>query len=501
MQEDNKRIARNTLIVYVRLGVTTILGLVSSRFVLKALGASDYGLYNVVGAIVIMFSFISSALYSTTTRFINYEQGKENGNVNRIFNISLVIHILFAVICLLILESIGVIYINNFLNVVSGKEGDAMFVFQMSTIAACVGIINVPFQSLFIAGEKFSIIAVVDICYTILRFLLIIILLYYPGNPLRFYAVCMAFVILLNATIYYIISKKKWPEIISINIVKGRSAYKEMFFFNNYNVLSAMSIIVRNQGSNMLINYFFGTVVNAAYAIAYTIQTYITTFVGSFDAASAPQITQNFSKGNKERSFLLTTTTCRICVLLTIFILFPVYSELDYILYLWLGDNVPEETSEFCKFSLLVALMSSTSAGLFHLINSVGKLKWFTWQFTLLYILALIFGFALYRIGYSPCSIIVLYIIADLISRFNQLMLLRKYINLDIRDFVKRTYTRPVVVFILGLIYIQIGLFESHLLNLFFSLVIVSLLIFVIGLEKNEKQLIISYMSKKRLKC
>ena len=134
MREENKRIAKNTLIVYVRLIITTFLGLLSSRFVLAALGASDYGLYNVVGATVIMFSFITSALYNTTTRFINYEQGKSDGNVNRIFNMSLAIHICFAIVALLILESIGVYYINNYLNVATGKESDAIFVFQVSTI-------------------------------------------------------------------------------------------------------------------------------------------------------------------------------------------------------------------------------------------------------------------------------------------------------------------------------------------------------------------------------
>lgn len=497
MQEGNKRIAKNTLIVYARMGVTTILGLISSRFVLKALGASDFGLYNVVGAIVVMFSFISSALYSTTTRFINYEQGKKNGNVNRIFNISLVIHIFFAITCLIFLETIGVVYINNFLNVAIEKEGDAMFVFQTSTIAACIGIINMPFQSLFIANEKFSIIAVIDICNAILKFILILVLLYYPGNSLRFYAVCMALTILLNATAYFIISKKKWPETIRTNFVREKSAYKEMLIFNNYSLLAAMSLIVRSQGSNMVINYFFGTIVNAAYAIAYTIQTYITTVVANFDSASAPQIIQDYSKGNYQRSFFLTTTTCRICVLLTMLFLFPIYSELDYLLFLWLGDNVPEGTSVFCKYTLLVALVSSTSGGLVQLINTVGRLKWFTWQFTILYVFALIISLLLFCLGYPPYTIIILYVIVDLISRFNQLLLLRKYINFDIMKFIKQAYSRPLIVFILGVIYIETNITESHILNLFISLIFVISAIFFIGLYSGERDSVFRMLNQK----
>ena len=170
MREENKRIAKNTLIVYVRLIITTFLGLLSSRFVLAALGASDYGLYNVVGATVIMFSFITSALYNTTTRFINYEQGKSDGNVNRIFNMSLAIHICFAIVALLILESIGVYYINNYLNVAAGKESDAIFVFQVSTIVTCLSLISVPYNSLFIVHEDFRTIAIFDILAAIAKF-------------------------------------------------------------------------------------------------------------------------------------------------------------------------------------------------------------------------------------------------------------------------------------------------------------------------------------------
>ena len=136
-----------------------------------------------------------------------------------------------------------------------------------------------------------------------------------------------------------------------------------MFVFNNYNLLGTVSLILRNQGSNVLINFFFGTIVNAAYAVSFSIQSYITTFVGNFDTASGPQITQNIGRGNMERSFYLTTNTCRICILLTLLLLFPIACEMEFLLHLWLGANVPDGTASFCKCTLLVALVSATSGG------------------------------------------------------------------------------------------------------------------------------------------
>lgn len=500
MREENKRIAKNTLIVYVRLIITTLLGLLSSRFVLAALGASDYGLYNVVGATVIMFSFITSALYNTTTRFINYEQGKSDGNVNRIFNMSLAIHVCFAILSLIILESAGIYYIHNYLNVAVGKEADAMFVFQVSTITTCLSLISVPFNSLFIVHEDFRIIAILDILGAIVKFALILALLRYGGNLLRFYALSMALVTALTSLSYFILSRRRWPAITQLNLIKDKSKYKEILIYNNYSLLGAAALIFRNQGSNMVINYFFGTIVNAAYAISYAVQNYIITFVGNFDIASAPQITQNVSRGNIDRTIFLASSTCRICVLLTLLLLFPIYCELPFILHLWLGDSMPNGTVTFCKCTLLVALVSSTSGGITQLIRGTGKLKWFTIQFTVLYVLALLISIGLYKTGFPPYSVILSYFVADAISRCNQILLLHKYIKLDIGSFVQRSYLRPLGVFACGVAYVLVsGTVQTehdlwHIMDFATAILFMAISIYYVGLYKEERDAILSHI-------
>lgn len=505
MKEENKRIAKNTVVVYIRLILTTILGIVSSRFVLQELGVSNYGLYNVVGAVIIMLSFVSTTLSSTSIRFINFEQGKEDGDVNRVFNICFLLHIIFALVTFVLLETIGVVYIHHYLNVEPGKEWVAMFIFQISTIVAVIGVASAPFQSLLVVYEKFSVIAIIDIVFSVLRFLVVCLLLFYKGDTLRVYAISMAVVSIVNTGVIILYSSAKWPDVVKFRLIRERHQYKEMFVYNNYNLLSITALLVRNQGSNVLINYFFGTVVNAAYAIAFSIQNYIITFVGNFDSASSPQITQNIGKGNRERSFFLAKTTCRICFLLTELILFPVFCELDFILHLWLGDNVPQGTTDFCICTLLVALISSTSGGLVQLINAAGKLKWFTLQYTMLYMLSLVVGFVLFKNGFPAYTIILLYFIADLISRINQLYLLKHLLSFDVASFVKGAYVRPMVVLLCGVGYLIIRNYlvtdslYFHYGDFIISLVFTAGMICIFGLYKNERNMVYSFV-KNRIK-
>jgi len=283
----NIRIARNTSIVYVRMAVTIVVGLITSRLVLQALGASDVGIYAAVGSAVALVSFITGALTATTVRFMNIEMGKAGGDTNRMFNICHVIHIGGALVLLLILETVGIWYIHHYLNVPPGKEADAMFVFQVSTLVACLGIANVPFQSLFTVHERFATIAVVDIVNALVKLGLVVGLLYWKGNGLRMYAVLMSVTTWISFIVYHGLCHRRWPALIRWNPVRERKAYQEVLVFNNYNLLSSASMIARSQGSNMLINAFFGTTVNAAYYYAATVQNYVNQFIANFDTAAS----------------------------------------------------------------------------------------------------------------------------------------------------------------------------------------------------------------------
>ena len=441
----NIRIARNTTVIYIRMAVTILVGLVTSRLVLQALGASDVGIYSAVGSAVALISFITGALTATTVRFMNFEMGKADGDTNRMFNVCHVIHIGGALVLFLLLESIGLWYIHTHLNVPPGKEADAMFVFQVSTVVACLGIANVPFQSLFNVHERFATVAVVDIVNALVKLGLVIGLLYWKGNGLRLYAVLMSVTTWISFIVYHWLCHRRWPGIIRWKPVRERKAYREVLVFNNYNLLSSASMIARSQGSNMLINAFFGTTVNAAYYYAGTVQNYVNQFIANFDTAAAPQITQNIGAGNEGRSVALAERVCRICILLFLLLFFPLWSELDFILNLWLGaDRIPPGTVQMCRWTLLVAAASATSAGLAQLINAYGRIKWYKIEFSVLYLGCLLAGWLLFRAGYPAYTIIVCFVAADLLSRVIQLILLRCQFGFQVGRFLQEAYLRPL---------------------------------------------------------
>lgn len=497
----NKTIAKNTIIVYVKLFVTTFVGLLSSRFVLQALGVSDFGLYNVVGSIIGMFAFISASLQVATVRFLNFEKGKQDGNMNRMFNICNVLHICMAIIILVLFESFGIWYIRNFLNIAPDKEFDAMFVFQVSTIACCLGIMNVPYSSLYNVHEKFFFPAVLSIINTLLKLLCVILLLYYFGNRLRLYALAMSLLTVLEFVIYHLFAYRNWRPIVKWSFVHGWKSYREMVSYTNYNMLSTVSMTARSQGSNLLINYFFGTIVNAAYGVATIVRGFVEAFMASFDSAAAPQITQNISSNNLERASYLANTVCRFCIILSELVLLPLYVEMDFILKIWLGAP-PEGTSIFCRIMLLIALFSSTNGGIGKVITGSGKIKWFKIEISVYYLMCLPIGYLLFSKGFSPYWILLLFLISDILNRITQLILLRIILSYNVLTLIKEAYVRPGLIFMIlaayTICYTSLGIqsIQMRLLGITASIIVTISLVLSIGLKREERQLIIQKMRK-----
>lgn len=490
--QENKRIAKNTIVVYIRLFITTIIGLLTSRFVLQALGISDYGLYNVVGGVIALFSVIAGSMSGTTIRFLNIEIGKNDGNPNKIFNICQITHIFFALIVLLLVETIGIFYILNYLKVAPGKEADAMFVFQVSTIVTCIGIINVPFQSVFIAKEKFIHIAIIDILNVLIKLGLVVLLLYYKGNALRFYSLIMSILTFVSFVVYHYLCFKYWPELVHWRFFRKIKEYKELLVYNNYNMIAAFAMVCRSQGSNMLINFFFGTIVNGAYGITRTVQGFVETFMTNFDSASAPQITQNVGKGDLERASSIASRVCRMSQLLCLLVIFPLYAEIELLLSLWLG-KVPAYTVSFCRIMLIAVYVASTGGGILRLKDALGKIKWFMLTYSFWLFMTLPIGYLLFRLNYPPKTILVLFVICDIICRICQFALMKIVYDYDVKPFLKEAFIKPMFVFLLMILYIfvycklNIQSFTEHFLGLIVTFLIGALLIYTIGLRKTER--------------
>lgn len=500
---DNIRIAKNTVFVYARLIVTILAGIITSRFVLKALGIDDYGLYNVVGSVVAMFSFITASLTGTTQRFLNFEMGRPDGNPGRMFNICNVIHISSAFVLFVIIEIVGIIYIHNWLNVAPGREADAMFVFQISTLAACLGISNVPFQSMLTAYEKFSAQAVIEITFTLIKLSLVLCLAFCKGNLIRIYAIFMSVSMVLSFATYRLYCYKYWKKTVEWHFVPGWKIYKEALSFNNYNMLAASGSVVRWQGTNVLLNYFFGTAVNAAYGISNLVAGYVEKFTGNIAIAAAPQLIQSFGGNDEERTRYLTHTIARLSLLIVLALFFTINQELDFLLGLWLGANVPPLAAGFCRYALVLGVISTSTLGLTQMINATGKIKWFKIQYTAIYFAMLGLAIPLYRHGAPAHTIFILYLIGDALSRCLFLLLSHTILHYPVTNFMVRAYTRPAIVTAIMTAWFflcsRIGFVSpaAKLANVAITCLLVCVLCFFIGLKKKERQRIYGIFTRK----
>ena len=505
VQNSDIRIVKNTVIIYIRMAVTIVVGLISSRLVLQALGASDVGLYSAVGSAVALVGVISGALSATTVRYMNIEMGKPHGNPSRMFNICHTIHLGGAALILLVLESVGIWYIRTKLNVPPGKEADAMFVFQVSTIVACLGIANVPFYSLFNVHEKFGTTAIIDIVNTLVKLLLVLLLILIKDSiyALRIYAVMMSISTWISFIAYHLMSTQRWPDIVRWEWVGNWSEYKEVLVFSNYNLLLSSSIIARSQGSNMLINAFFGTTTNAAFFYANTLQNYVGQFVSTFDSASGPQIAQNVGAGKIETAIRLARRSSRICLVLFLLLFFPMWSELDFLMGLWLGSNMPLETTVMARWTLIVAAVSITSAGQSQLINAFGRIKWYKIELSVLFLLCLPAGYILFKNGAPAYSIIISFVIADVINRIIEFTLLHFQFNFNVWSFAKHAYLRPLIISVImvGYLFIYKSIawtsIWGHAAGFLLTFLVTATAIGLLGFNQDERRKALTFVSRK----
>ena len=501
-EQGNKRIAKNTLIVYINMFINMLIGLFTSRLILQALGVSDFGLFNVVGGIVALFTFVFGALSTTTIRFINVERGKKDGDLNKVFNVCNVVHIVMAIAILLIAEIFGVFYINHFLNVEPGKEADAMFIFQVSIIVSCIGVTNVPFSSLFNATEKFLFNALVSIGLKVLQLVLVIWLLHYEGNRVRAWAWVSALTTAITYLIYHIYCQKYWPDIIKWRFVKEKSLYKEAFVFNNYNLLSTAAMMGRNQGSSLLINFFFGTMVNGAFAVSKTVENYVMAFAGNFDGAAGPQITQSYSKGDMDRVLYLVCKIGKYCIYIMMLAFFPLMAEMDFVLHIWLKD-VPEGALQFCNMTMLVAFISITGGGIVHVINASGKIAKFKTTFSIMMLACLPIGYVMMKLGIQPHYMVGMFAVVDVFWRVLQLVFMQKALGFPAWTYVREVYLPALKITLIVSAVILLSALPGlsgaawHLCRILLVLLVSAASIYFIGLTNNERSKIISTLVNK----
>lgn len=495
---NNQKIAFNSMIVFIRLCIVSIVSFFVTRVVLSELGESDFGLYNVVGGLVALFLIINSAMAGSTHRYIAVELGKKTeGNVNKIFNISSSIHVVFAFLILLLGSTIGNWYVLNVLNVDDGKLNDALFVFNLSIFTAAFSTLLVPYHGLLIACEKFVITASCEIISTLFRLIAVLFLLTNVENKLVVYATIMSTTTIINIIAYSIYTKVKFSSFVTIKIYKDINIYKEMISFAGWSTLGAFSANIKNQGTAMVVNYFFGTVVNAAIAVANQVNNIIIMFANSLNTAAVPQITKRMGGGNEHGSISLAARISKYTIFLLTIAAFPILIDLDFLLELWL-KNVPQYSNLYSILVVLGALFCCVCEGTNSVVAATGKVKYF--QIVSVIYNLMIFPAAIiaYICGAPAYTMPLIVCLFQFFRIFLNLYLLRRILQFDVVWFIKVSYLRMLYV-ILPLVFIYF-LYEpsdlsiiGHALVLIISVIIVLLLVVTFGFDKPEKILIFDF--------
>jgi len=443
--DNNKRIAKNTLLLYIRMIFLMLISLYTSRVILNALGVQDFGLYNVVGGVVMLFSTISGTLSSAISRFITYELGKEDkGNLQNIFSTSLLIQIGLSVALLIIAETLGLWFVNHKMVIPTERINAVFWVYQMSVLTFCINLISVPYNALIIAHEKMSVFAYISIVEAVFKLVIVLTIKYFVYDKLILYSVLLMFVSLIIRYSYQSYCVRNFKEAV-FRFNFDRQAFLNISSFAGWNIIGVSSAILRDQGGNVVLNLFAGPVVNAARGISMQVNNAVGSFANNFMTAVNPQITKSYAIGDYRYMMTLLSRSSLLSFCLLWVMSMPILFNTSFILKKWLVQ-VPEHAILFTQLSLVFILSESISTPLVTGMLATGKIKKYQILVGGVQLLNLPISYMLLKFGFYPETIIVVSIIISLICLFIRLFMLRNAISFKIDFFLNTVLSRIVLI-------------------------------------------------------
>lgn len=487
MQENtNKTIAVNTVWLYLRIAVNTVCALLTTRFALKGLGVDDFGLFSVVGSVITFVALMNTIMLSTTNRFIAVSIGKGNNrDINRIFNVCLIIHLIIAVVTALIAIPVGEWYISHYINY-NGPLSNAFIVYRLAIIASIISFISIPYNGLLMAKEKFSVFCGIDILCHLLKLGAAYIMLYYFENKLLFYASTQALLAAFPTFAYWIYCRRVFPLYVKWNFVHDRGLYKKMMSFSGWVSFGALATVGKAQGAQLIVNVFFTTAMNAALGIANTINGFITMFANNVTQPMAPQLTKNYAAGNIERCTKLLIMSTKFTFLTMLLVSSPFFSEMEWIMDQWLG-YIPPYASMFAKLLVLDALVGTFNSGISNVIFANGNIAFYQVSINSLRLLAIILGYFFLKAGYPAFSLFYAYIfISIIITIFTQIALYRLH-EFSFLALAKGSYIPSLLVTALYVPVLFIRIPVHPLIHMFLILLYLCFLIVFVGFKRQER--------------
>ena len=500
---DNKRIAKNTIFLYIRMFFALMVSLYTSRVVLNTLGVVDYGVYNTVAGFVTMFAFLNATLSASMQRYYNFE-GTRMGldGFKKVYFSGFLIHIVFTFIVFAILETFGLWYVKNVMVVPSERLFSANVVFHLSVLSLCLLIMKIPYIGAVMATERMEFYAIISIFDTLLRLVCVMLLPYLPCDKLIVYGVLYTVVSTVDFFVYFVYTKQKILKF-RLQFKYDKYFLKELLTFSGWNIIGTFAFMLKGQALNMLLNVFFGPVINAARGIAYQISNAINSFSSNISVAYKPQIVKSYSQRDENRVRFLFVSQSKICFALINILITLVIIEMDFLLKFWLGESIPEYTDIFAILVLIDSLVCTLNTPCTQVVFATGNIKKYQIASSCVNLLLLPICWLFLHLGFKATSTFVATIIFSIINQIICVYQMAKVFAIGIRYYlIKVIY--PCLFFavlcpIPGYI-IHLFMLESFTRFLVVSGVIAFwgiILTYALLLDKDERKKIVSIIKQK----
>lgn len=482
--------------------IVLVINLYTTRAVLSLLGVSDYGVFNVVCGFVTMFAFLNTSMSNGIVRFFNFELGKNGTNgALKVFNTSIFIQFFLALFIILVSETFGLWYLENKMVIQPERMSAAHWIFHYSVASFFFIILQAPFTAAVLAHERMDFFAIVNVIDAILKLSIVFVTPAFGGDNLIIYGALFALISIVDFTFYIIYCKLNFEEI-QFNWNFHKSLFTSMLGFSGWNIFGALSSVMKDQGINIVLNSFFGTVVNAAMGVAAQVNSGLQSFVQNISVPVRPQVIQSYARGDIERTMSLTYSISKFSCLFLYFISLPILVEIDFILNIWLGGNVPENSSTFVLIIVVTSFFSNLNQAVSGVVHASGRMRLYQIAGGMTGILAVPIAYIVLYYGGKPVTALIVSLLSMIIAQINALLILKRIVQYSIRHYLQRVIL-PLMMVIATTIWFPIGIklfLESSFIRLLiviilsFSVTIISIMLF--GLNQEEKKMTKQILNK-----
>lgn len=500
------RIAKNTMYLYFRSLFVLMISLYTSRVVLRTLGVVDFGIYNVVGGVIGMLGFLSSNMRATYQRYLNVEMGRGNlDGVKKMFQASLATQVIIAAVVLLLSETVGLWFVCNKLVIPEDRMDAALWIYQVAIVSFLLYIFSSPFSAVITAYERMGVFAVISIIDAMLRLAIVLALPWLPGDHLIAYAILLLGIAVFNLFTCVVYGLRNLPST-SLRIHADGPTLRSMFSFSGWSLMGLLAQTLKSQGINIVLNLFFGPVVNAARGISYQILNAVNQFIHSFQTSFRPQLTKSYASGDYNYMKRLYYSATKISYYLIFTLSLPIILETPYILHLWLGDNVPAYTVVFTRLVLLISFVSAFANPTSCIAFATGRIKWFSIIVSGMNLLIVPFAYLFLWLGYGPVSAFVVSLVITILVQLIRIIVTTRLTVLSLTDYFRQVML-PTVIYSLLTPWLAFALtqimsqgFARLLLTCVLSVTTSLLFVWIVGLDRQEKLMALNKLRLLRTK-